>query len=374
MNSILVTLIAMTCTFLNVSPDHPTDAFTIGVKQFIWEDEQRVDDYYGGNRIVNVQVWYPAIDKEQPYEVAPYYFGIDKAFSSLEGWTKTDLKMINSVQTNSFLDLEIIPLNRGFPLVMFSPMLGGNLSLYTFFAERLAQEGYIVMGINHLYESEFVLTAADLVLPANLTFHDSLKNLSIPDQITAEAYRANKGLRHKVLGEDVIFSLNQLLKNPFFKDHIDTTRIGAFGHSIGGAAVIYASLLDDRIDAVIDLDGTPPSVALENGMAVPFLFIEDLIDYNHHKGYAKVHQRRNDFCALNRQESWRIMIGGIHHNSFLDINYALAEGQIEKEKAYKVLDHIGKYMENFFKAQFFAQPLNLQPVKTDSLEIIRFEK
>ena len=32
----------------------------IGTKSFKWKDSERVDAYYGGNRLVNVQIWYPA--------------------------------------------------------------------------------------------------------------------------------------------------------------------------------------------------------------------------------------------------------------------------------------------------------------------------
>jgi hypothetical protein len=36
-------------------------AIYIGTKQYSWEDTSRLDDYYGGTRKVNVQVWYPSM-------------------------------------------------------------------------------------------------------------------------------------------------------------------------------------------------------------------------------------------------------------------------------------------------------------------------
>ena len=100
-----------------------------------------------------------------------------------------------------------------------------------------------------------------------------MKTLDIPSQISAEEYRSAKGIRQKVLGEDLIFSMEKILASPFFKDHIDKNQVGLFGHSMGGAAAIYAALLDKRIKAVVTMDGTPPSIALSNGLSVPFLFI-----------------------------------------------------------------------------------------------------
>ena len=118
-----------------------------------------------------------------------------------------------------------------------------------------------------------------------------------------------------------------------FEGRLDLEKIGAFGHSIGGAASIYTSLLDKRIKAVLDIDGTPPTAALESGMTVPFMFIEDLTDYENHEGYKKMHQRRAEFCEINSSESFRILIGGTNHNSFLDINYHSASDENEKGKS-----------------------------------------
>ena len=73
--------------------------------------------------------------------------------------------------------------------------------MYTYYAEKLAKCGFVVVGINHLYESEYVIDNNMNIIPANLAFHDSLKTLDIPKQITAEKYREVKGIRQKVLGE-----------------------------------------------------------------------------------------------------------------------------------------------------------------------------
>jgi dienelactone hydrolase len=230
------------------------------------------------------------------------------------------------------------------------------------------------MGINHLYESEYVIDEFGNTHPANITFHDSLKTLEIPGQITADQYREVKGKRQKVLGEDIIYGLNQILNDSFFREHVDKDRIGAFGHSIGGAAAIYASILDDRIKTVLDLDGTPPSLALENGISAPFMFVEDLTDYVNHQGYAKQHARRKNFCSNNKSESWRILIGGANHNSFTDMGYIFGENEQEKGQALEFLKLTSGYMHSFFSHHLNAQEMDLKEMKSDTLEIIHFPK
>ncbi|MDX1479004.1 MAG: hypothetical protein R3301_14925 [Saprospiraceae bacterium] len=368
-------LLLLSCTH---RPDPGTQSSNtstgIGVRQFIWQDTARTDAFYGGYRLINAQVWYPAVPPGPQSVPAEYYFRINKAHRQLSNWSAKDVRDVAAVQTNGTMDAPMQKEPLHFPLLVFSPSLGGHLSQYTYYAEFLAQHGYIVIGINHLYESEYVLDTAGTVYTANLFFHDSLKTLPIPEKITADEYRAVKGIRHEVLGRDIVFALDQLLATSFFKDRIDTAAIGVFGHSIGGAAAVYASILDRRFRAVVNLDGTPPTLALENGIAVPFMFIEDLTDYENHPGYAILHARRNNFCLLNQQDSWRILIGGANHNSFLEIHYYLADSPSERAQAPAFLSQSGEYLRTFFSHHLRAEPLQIEAIRTDSLEIIHFRK
>ena len=342
----------------------------IGTKSFKWEDSERVDSYYGGNRLINVQIWYPTNFDEQvkQYTYSKYYYEIDNVYKKLENWTDEDYQIVSKIPTESFINCPISEKQPKYPVLLLSPSLGGNISMYTYYAEQLAKSGFVVVGINHLYESEYVIDNNMNVMPVNVAFHDSLKTLNIPKQITAERYREVKGIRQKVLGEDLVFCMNKLeeINTNEFGGRLDLQKIGAFGHSIGGTASIYASLLDKRIKAVLDIDGTPPTVALENGIAVPFMFIEDLTDYENHEGYKKMHRRRAAFCEINSSESFRILIDGTNHNSFLDINYHTAQDENERKKALGILQQTTNYMLQFFNHFLKQDEMSLRGVKTDS--------
>lgn len=348
----------------------------VGTKYYQWIDTSRADHYYGGQRMVNVQVWYPAdlSDTSRQYPTGPYYYKLDEAYTSLR-WSRRDLVESEQILTATRLDAPMANQDGGYPLILLSPSLGGNMSHYSYYAERLAAAGFVVAGVNHLYESQYVISPEQQVIPANLTFHDSLKTLDIPSEITADEYRAVKGIRQQVLGEDLLFTLNQLIQvnDSDFLGLIDTARVGTFGHSIGGAASVYAAYLDPRIKAVANLDGTPPSVALENGIQQAFLFIEDLTDYENHVGYAKMHQRRSDFCTNNASLSYRVLFAGTSHNSFLDFSYRVAKSEEEQREEEKVLDQTYHYLLTFFEHHLSDRnEAVFTPLKNDSMEIMVF--
>ncbi len=379
---ILTALLLCSCTYKpqqqNIETSNGTsDTFNVGTKLFVWKDSTRDDPYYGRKRIINVKVWYPtdANIRAEDYPLSPYFYRIQEAYKSLPYWSEEDLALALSIETNSLVKAPIAKSAATFPLLIFSPSLGANLSAFSFYAEQLAQEGYIVAGVNHLYESEYVFDEEGRLFLNNVAFHDSLKTLEIPEQITAEEYRAVKGLRQKVLGEDLMFCLNQLTKlnATEFSSQINLSRVGAYGHSIGGAAAVYAAYLDPRFKAVLNLDGTPPSVALEEGIQQPFMFIEDLTDYKNHEGYAKMHQRRSDFCNKVGGDAYRILLAGINHNSFLDSHYYTAESEEEKASALKVLVQTEYYMQQFFDQYLQGETSEIKATTTEALEILTFK-
>ena len=59
---ILIPTIIVSCGLANsknqgelADPD-----ISIGTKEYIWEDANRLDIYYGDTRKINVRIWYPA--------------------------------------------------------------------------------------------------------------------------------------------------------------------------------------------------------------------------------------------------------------------------------------------------------------------------
>ncbi|WP_242432691.1 hypothetical protein [Streptomyces sp. Root1310] len=95
---------------------------------------------------------------------------------------------------------------------------------------------------------------------------------------------------------------------------LDLTRVGAFGHSRGGAASAAVMYLDERVRAGIDLDGALDGPVVEHGLDLPFLLMDTAV----HDG-------------LNEDGSWPpfwahlsdwhrcLRLADADHNSFTDI-------------------------------------------------------
>ena len=305
----------------------------------VWTDSSRDDPTYGGKRIINIRIWLPLSNNPRKWESSEYISQLENIKSN---FMKRHKNKLSTIETDSIVT-SLSASTEKYPLLIFSPALGGNLHFYTLYAEKLAQVGYVVVGVNHRYESAYIFDGQNRYEETKLDFHNRLKDLSIPYEITAIEYRRRKGVRQQVLGDDLIFVINQL-QSSIYSSFIDFEKTGAFGHSIGGTAAVYAAYKDERIKAVISLDGTPPSAVIEQGLSVPFLFLEDLTDYNNHQGYAKVHQRRKNFIQKNRSKAYRILYDNFNHNTFLDINVYLASQTSAKQtslkKILKIVAHI----------------------------------
>jgi hypothetical protein len=77
---------------------------------------------------------------------------------------------------------------------------------------------------------------------------------------------------------DLRFVLDQIERlnrdpNSIFDHQLDLKKIGAFGHSFGGAAAILAALQDTRILAVLNLDSSPFGVLGNTVLSKPLMVI-----------------------------------------------------------------------------------------------------
>lgn len=347
--------------------------FAVGTKYFKWRDESRIDKHYGENefREVHIQVWYPIEKTKTNLKRADYFPEIEKAKSVLTNWSEEDLRLVKSVNTNSFVGAEISEKSDKYPVLIFSPSLGGHTSFYSFYAERLANAGYVVVGVNHKFESNYIINKDGEVIVQNHKFHDDLKELKIPEEITGDEYREKKGERHRIIGKDLIFVLNQLEeKNASdFSNRLDLNKVGVWGHSIGGAASIDAAKMDKRFKAVLNFDGTPSGWALREGLDQPFMYIEDLTDLSH-SGYKMQFDRREAFCQKVSSDCYRVLIGNANHNSFVDINYYEAIDEKQKSASLKIIETSLKYMTDFFDKHLRNNNVEIKNHESKDLKVI----
>jgi predicted dienelactone hydrolase len=160
---------------------------------------------------------------------------------------------------------------------VFSPGFEESVLTYAAQVEDLASHGYIVAGIEHPYDSWATRFPDGRVIPFAQAPWDSAQrepNGAVAYQLAQIPPRA----------DDIRFVLDRLVRlsttpsraTPF-AGHIDWTKIGAFGHSLGGVAAASACRSQTRIRACLNEDAEDDGRPYDGGLAAhvikqPFLF------------------------------------------------------------------------------------------------------
>lgn len=248
--------------------EEPTGPHRIGTKVYHWIDHQRNEPYSKNStdrRELMVQIWYPAAEKSKG-DPEPYIRNINGLSKGLEKTLSIPafaFSHMGLVKSHSFMDLQLSDSENHYPILLFSHGFNGFRNQNTFEVEELASQGYIVLSIDHTFD------AAATVFPDGRTAYVQPVNLT------------DEGDSHiKLWEEDVTFVLNQIEKlnqndeAGFFTGRIDTSRIGMFGHSYGGATAAQILAKDSRVKAAINMDGALYGETLpESGIGKAFLLM-----------------------------------------------------------------------------------------------------
>lgn len=193
-----------------------TPSSCVGMREFVFEDEQRIFDQQ--KRRLEVVVWYP-IEQQSPTEKID--FGIWK---------------IKDVVKNASFDSD-----KKLPLIIFSHGYSGNQWTNTWFAEQLAENGYMVAIVRH--------------------YGNSYSNM-IPE-ICARPWNRP---------QDLSFVLDRLLQQPELQNHIDINRVGAAGFSQGGVACMWLA----GVQADLSYENFKQQITVVNHPACKQLHFKDI--------------------------------------------------------------------------------------------------
>lgn len=146
-----------------------------------------------------------------------------------------------------------------FPAVLFSPAQGTTRLFYSAIAQTVASYGYIAVTIDTPYDEDiieypdgFEALQNNTIVQAGTGSNPGGENAAISIIDLAVEVRA----------QDASFVLDQLTNKtvvsqliPGSTKGLNVSKVGMFGHSLGGAATAAAMLNDTRIAGGLNMDG-----------------------------------------------------------------------------------------------------------------------
>ena len=279
-SSIIGVLSGLTLALLWAFPVYPMPEpggdYLIGTQSFILDDQDREElyDAKADNRRFKIQIWYPA-ETIDGFEQARWIEdGVEMKRALTADWSLPFflLDHIASYPSSSYINAPISTNQASYPVVTISHGWSSLRTLHTDFAEELASQGYIVIGMEHTYGS--------LATRFSETEIEYLNREALPPRADTPNYLEFANKLVETYAADIIYSLDFITQlneeHDFFTGKFDLENISALGHSTGGGAAVKAAMDDARIDRVIGYDAWVEPILeedLANGLDIPVLYI-----------------------------------------------------------------------------------------------------
>ncbi|OMF61603.1 acetylhydrolase [Paenibacillus sp. FSL R5-0766] len=234
----------------------PAGPYGIGTVSYDWTDSSREEIMTrtaGDQRELMVQIWYPTNPDVEgaaaPYVNKPEIYGT--AFNEVLKLPKLLFSSLSQVKTHAIQEAQLSDAEAKYPVVLFSHGLHGYENQNTFQVEQLVSQGYIVVGINHTYNSLVSVFPDGRVAQFESEGKEGFEQLqfSYMDKL------------NETWVQDAQFVLDEVEKlgaedpSGRFTGRMDLDNIGMFGHSFGGATTVQMLMDDPRVKAGMNMDG-----------------------------------------------------------------------------------------------------------------------
>jgi predicted dienelactone hydrolase len=332
----------------------PNGCHPIGTMTIVMRDSHR-------SRDLLITMWYPAA--KGGTAVAPY---MDKKTGDAlaEEW-KLQPDFQRLVRTHASLRAPIA--GGSFPIVFLEHGSSMVPALYTVLAEGLASSGFIVVAPNHPPDSL-------------ISVYPDGHELKFKSYWPAEADRRTQGVAigkfaDEVLVADVRFVLDQLQgmnsNDHFWHGHLDLSKIGIVGHSMGGTTAALATLEEPRILAGANLDGStyPGMNADVRPIPVhkPFLFLAT-------EEHASGESRAREYVG-SESNTYYVVVTGANHMSFTDGDLISSRLMVDPNPDNNAFQHalLTSTLTRSLVEQFFAKYLKAD-LAPDLDVVVRIDK
>ncbi|HEX2134277.1 MAG TPA: lipase [Actinophytocola sp.] len=255
---------------VELSLPRPTGPYPVGTTDLHLVDHDRTDPWEsrpGQPRELMVSLWYPAWPSPHRRTrhltpgTAAYYdrnagsVGLNPGVADFAG-----------TRTHASPRATALPGDR--PVVLYSPGGGQSRAFGTTLVEDLVSRGFVVVTVDATFAGP-VEFPDRMELPASgvdmgRMMRERVRDTSfVLDQLRVIAAGGNPDAAHRPLPTGIAAAL-------------DLSRVGVFGHSMGGFTAAETMLTDDRIDAGANLDGSMDphyGQAATRGVDRPFLLM-----------------------------------------------------------------------------------------------------
>jgi predicted dienelactone hydrolase len=185
-----------------------------------------------------------------------------------------------------------------------------------------------------------------------------------------------------VWAQDVIFVINQLnqmnaMPGTMWSQRLDFTRLGVFGHSLGGATAAQVCQMDARCKAGIDLDGALFGTVVQTGLEKPFMVIQSNPGPCANASCRSLqYEIQAVLHAAPRGAAYHLGIKGTEHFNFSDyavsFSPARAVGVIGSIDGTRGLQITRTYVRAFFDTYLNKMPSSLLRGPTNAYPEVQF--
>ncbi len=360
----------------------PTGNYAIGSQYFHLKttEDEIITSESGDKREMMIKAWYPATlrnEKTEPYLNDGGRIG----FAVKYGLPKSTFNYLDHVQTHTYSNPSVA--KGEYPVLIFSPGIYSIASGYYALIEEIVSHGYIVLNINHTYESPGALFPNGEIKYYSTAYDRKYNNQEMADMIWAalqnfkkasteqEEYAAIEDLIRNYIAAEitirwsndislVIDEIEKWNRSSFLANHINTSKIGVFGHSQGGAAAGQALIDDTRIKAGINIDGMQWGPMIDTMLTKPFALISSDWDISH------PNFNKHVFHKGSISDFYKAKIANSGHSNFMDIPFMIRMPIINEAGTINATEGIRATTEmalQFFDKYLSNKPFNLLELK-----------
>jgi pimeloyl-ACP methyl ester carboxylesterase len=303
----------------------PTGPLAVGRAIHHWTDSVALDTLApvaGTKRELLVWIWYPSAAGQSAavddYLPAQLRLKTEDA-GGANIWTLLT-RDVSRVRGHSARNPDVSPQRPSYPVVIMRAGASAPVMNYSTLAEDLASHGYVVVGFDAPYRTTRVVFPDGRVM--GRTQQNNPEVCVVPDRTQMERCVSRV---MTAWSADIAFVLDRLAQlnasdsSGKFTGRLDMSRVGVFGHSLGGAVAAQFCHEDPRCKAGIDIDGAPHGSVIQGGLTRPFMFL--LSDHGDESDSASVQIRSDIQSVYDRippDQRLRAAIRGAFHFTFSD--------------------------------------------------------